>query len=246
MNKILFFIILLGCAIGVNAQAAEAYDPTTPVSLTMLMPDENGDTVQVDIIDGSMWGQLGSVGLSFPEGDGILESWTIQFSIKGITNPSDSMFFGTQVSSWGMGLMITKADEDGICGVAISTGDMTGPNAHRSEVIGGLKSTELVTLTMSYDADTHIASVFTDKSQQVETLNFTDLTIPDGNGNIIPFVTTLTSCSEWYDVMTGEGAYMTATGASAVVETNMHSAPEPTTGTLSLLALAGLCARRRK
>ncbi len=108
---------------------------------------------------------------------------------------------------------------------------------HHTLDMTALQANTWYTLSVSYDADTNIADF------SVDGTSVGTLTIQGANGAAVGF-----DKAEAAGIGIGSGSSSQAQGlwSGKMASLSITTVPEPTTATLSLLALAGLAARRRR
>lgn len=238
-------LLLLATCTALTIPAYSAEDNSF-VDIDLLFPsielnEETGDydTVHTKSFDGS-WSEKGSGTIYFAENEGVLESWTLRFTLKGLDNTGDTRFFGTYMYPGGFGIKVSTV-QNGTYSATLC--DCQWSMNALSDSIEGLSTEDLVTFIVSFDSDSRIA-----------TLNIGETTVNTNKLDASYDHTALVSGFHYGDGME-YASYISFAGnvkagnflAADTPNAQMPAVvPEPATATLSLLALAGLCARRRR
>ena len=211
-----------------------------------------GDTGSSQISSGN-----GAVTLSDEEGEsptGALNSWAITFTVSALNLSSPNAYkpviscgysastakgltFGVKGDTNGYTLSLCTASGDELSGSLALTVDETYFFAYNSTT-----NTAYAGLAGGGSLDNMISCVVS--NDMVKTLTSGTSRAWTGGGT---FTTTLVSGYDMTALSETEFAnVMSNLAISGVVSTAAPAVPEPATATLSLLALAGLCARRRR
>ncbi|MBE6418194.1 MAG: PEP-CTERM sorting domain-containing protein [Akkermansiaceae bacterium] len=192
----------------------------------------------------------------FGTGATTLDSWMIEFQISDLQDPGTFMCTAPTTAGF-----VGANDRDGL-GIRTSTTTgmriaVNGNNGSQSDGllsitnVNNLSATNPLTLRFAYDAKSNTAYLFnvgTGKSISMST-GTTDYTLKSVASSTAAAATTATFYSDGatsYKLVDVTDMSTLAGKTSFVTYLTTKTIPEPTTATLSLLALAGLAARRRR
>ena len=181
--------------------------------------------------------------LTWSGDDTTLTSWSVSFDITcsnktGKTGIGDAPLFSTRRSNGATTGLIFSSNTDGT--VEIYQGNELSENSTASVLSIGNTTSITVSFVADYIGETYKGGTFVVTSGENKLLNFAvDATVEN---------TTLISGSSSVWTQTGDGNCPANYAFSNITVSKLANnvVPEPATATLSLLALAGLAARRRR
>ncbi|MDO4954909.1 MAG: PEP-CTERM sorting domain-containing protein [Akkermansia sp.] len=179
-----------------------------------------------------------------------------EVSIGGVTyEHTDDISLGdVAVAKAGEGVTAENNSID-IYGAGIEATGLSGFDQLNFHIVDGLTTTgtPMVSVTGELDLTQLTASInlFGDAVTDWNAFEGQEITLAHADSGIVP-LNYISKDGENYNILDASGATVATAllrltdGTRNLVMSNVQGVPEPTTGTLSLLALAGLCIRRRK
>ena len=219
---------------------------TTPTTYTVKFANGNSDTLT-----------SGRSHLYFGEGAITLNSWVLEFEITKLSDVGT--FMNTAYSG---STAFDSRDDLGIrtsstSGLRLSIGGNDGSESGgllSVDTFSTLSSTNPITLRLAYNAVNNTAYLVNAETSKYITMTTSEdydlssvATTVTGNGDVTGKTMFYTDGSaNNYKVLEVADMSVLANDSAAFVSYITQPIPEPTTATLSLLALAGLAARRRR
>lgn len=185
-----------------------------------------------------------------PNGLGLASNWALQLTCTiSLGNPTGTaqVLACLDNKSDGTQLAIANTSQSGVYGFAVAPGFKEWDGHAHSNIVAAINTPMVLTL-MNYNGALYLAqddkwaTFGTEDSVSVGSMELDKLTLGFGqNGE-----NGLSSQTIMIDNLSVYQFDPEKASVTQVKSALMSNIPEPTTGTLSLLALAGLCIRRRK